>query len=1284
MKEDLSTGTQVDGRGHAWTHRWNISGTATARHTIGVRFISLVVAAAVLAGTVVGIVTISTSRDAQYRDILDDNADKAQLIAKLTSSYMAAARTHAVAFASRTDVRQAVLSDTAAQLQPVLDWFVAVQSAMESAGILDANGIQVASRFAISTSIGQSFSDRDYFEQVVATGQPYLGSPVKSRVSGKAVTTFAVPILDDQAQLRGVLICAISLANLSDTIVQAESEQDTRSSIIDLRNGGSIVADRDSALLLAPVSNGKEAISRLQAGRTGAIRSSESTGEGDLIGFATVPDLPWGVMVVTPVKTADALVSRLTRQAGLLTGLIVLLMAIVGGVLMLRIVRPLHRLIEGIREIGRGNLGHEVATEAKDEVGDLSRAFGDMAADLRKTLVSRDALAIEVDERMKAEEELRRGELRLREAQALGRIGSWEFDLDTQAISWSDETYVLYERDPRLGSPSPEEETRYYSSEQAKTLLDLSSRAIETGETLAYDLEVSLPSGRTAWYSSVMQPLRDAEGRICKLCGTVQDITGRRSSEAALRQSEGAYRQLAESISDVFFALDWDMNYTYWNKACEHLTGIPAAAALGRHFLDIFPDNESTRDLQRLYVEAMQTGQPQRVTASYPGDHRLVHEITAHPSPGGVSVVVKDVTERERVAEELAIKARLLDAASDGILIHDQDGHISYANEAAAMLHGYAKQELENVNLRTLVVPPEDKHFADRIEAVYQTGTTLFRVEHYRKDGSIRPFEVLAQSIVVQGKRQIMSVLRDISQRTKDEEALRFSDTALKSLHEAVFAVDDNAIVTHWNNICESLFGIKAADAIGKRITESFSIVEDYPGQNQERIKLLRARGYNREEQVYRCPRGDVWLDVHSQAIESGGKRMGWVYLALDITASKQAEEERARLEEKAQLNSRLAAVGEMAAGIAHEINNPLTGVIGFSKLLLERDNIPEHLREELGIIADGSQRVADIVKRLLTFARQTKPMRTAASINELIDNTLKLRAYVLRTANIEVSMRLDPELPWSVVDPGQLQQVFMNLIVNAEQAMKEAHGKGFLVITTEKKGSNIRISFQDDGPGIGKDNMKRLFEPFFTTKEVGQGTGLGLSLSRSIVLEHGGGITVESEPGHGAIFTVELPIAESLAPGTGVASPPAKAEPAHIRKSTVLVIDDEHGIRQLAKNALTGNGYVVDTASDARTALDTLIAGARYDAIFTDIRMPGMSGMELYEHLVDQVPAMASRMIFITGDSMGVDVTAFLNQHSLPCLTKPFGIEALRKATETAMMGARQSGFHEPGRGVQ
>jgi signal transduction histidine kinase len=279
-----------------------------------------------------------------------------------------------------------------------------------------------------------------------------------------------------------------------------------------------------------------------------------------------------------------------------------------------------------------------------------------------------------------------------------------------------------------------------------------------------------------------------------------------------------------------------------------------------------------------------------------------------------------------------------------------------------------------------------------------------------------------------------------------------------------------------------------------------------------------------------------VQIQVSKVQLSDG---MANIYFITDISARKKSETDlliaqakQKQLEEKAEINSRLAAVGEMAAGIAHEINNPLTSVLGFSQLLLEKQNIPEDIKEDLGIIADGSRRVSDIVKRLLTFARQTKPIRTLTNLNELIDNTVKLREYVLNTANITVVTRFDPGLPRSVVDPGQMQQVFLNLIVNAEQAMKKAHEKGTLTITSEEKENHIYISFQDDGPGIAKENLGHLFEPFFTTKDVGEGTGLGLSLSRSIILEHGGKISVENEPGRGATFIMELPI---------VVSPPAE-----------------------------------------------------------------------------------------------------------------------------------------------
>jgi nitrogen-specific signal transduction histidine kinase/ActR/RegA family two-component response regulator len=411
--------------------------------------------------------------------------------------------------------------------------------------------------------------------------------------------------------------------------------------------------------------------------------------------------------------------------------------------------------------------------------------------------------------------------------------------------------------------------------------------------------------------------------------------------------------------------------------------------------------------------------------------------------------------------------------------------------------------------------------------------------------------------------------------------------------------------------------------------------------------------------------------------------RQQFQILYSDITERKQAEKEKQELEAKAQIASRLAAVGEMAAGIAHEINNPLTGVIGFSQLLLEKQNIPEDIKADIIVIADGSKRVADIVKRLLTFARQTKPIKTLANLNELIENTLKLRDYVLKTANIEVVTRFDPELPWSIVDPGQLQQVFLNLIVNAEQEMKKAHGKGTLTITTEKKENNIRMSFKDDGPGITKENLGHLFEPFFTTKDVGEGTGLGLSLSRSIVLEHNGTLNVESEFGHGAIFIVEIPIIESLPSEVKTVSPTAKLEKLITKKGRILVVDDEPGVRALVEKILTQSGHSVDTIGDASKAIDKLDAGVIYDVILIDVRMPGMNGTEMYSHILEKTPKMKNRIIFITGDVMGADIKVFLTQNKLPYLAKPFDIELLKKQIDVIIKTGKPDNDSPNRRGI-
>jgi len=238
----------------------------------------------------------------------------------------------------------------------------------------------------------------------------------------------------------------------------------------------------------------------------------------------------------------------------------------------------------------------------------------------------------------------------------------------------------------------------------------------------------------------------------------------------------------------------------------------------------------------------------------------------------------------------------------------------------------------------------------------------------------------------------------------------------------------------------------------------------------------------------------------------------------------KQAEERERRLQLQLNLSSRLASLGLMVEGIAHEINNPLSSVIGFAQMLMYED-LPENIKNDVKMINDNAQRIADIMNNLLTFARQQNLQRTYININDIIRATLQMQAHSLESNNITVILQLDPALPSTMADATLLQQAFLNLIINAETEMKQAHGKGSLLIKTTLISDTIQISFTDDGPGITEANLTHLFDPFFSTRGVGHGTGLGLSVCYGIINEHNGQIYVQSQPGKGAVFTVELPV---------------------------------------------------------------------------------------------------------------------------------------------------------------
>ncbi len=368
--------------------------------------------------------------------------------------------------------------------------------------------------------------------------------------------------------------------------------------------------------------------------------------------------------------------------------------------------------------------------------------------------------------------------------------------------------------------------------------------------------------------------------------------------------------------------------------------------------------------------------------------------------------------------------------------------------------------------------------------------------------------------------------------------------------------------------------------------------------------------------------------------------------------------------------SEKLSAVGEFVAGVAHELNNPLTALIGYSELL-QMGSVNEEQRDSLQRISSSAERCHKIVQSLLSFARQHPPERKLASVNTLVDGVIEILIYELRTNNIRVEKNLSPTLPRLLLDPHQVQQVFLNIVNNARQAIEAHRASGLIRITTIATGQKVRIIFEDDGPGISEENLAKIFNPFFTTKPVGKGTGLGLSLSYGIIQEHGGTITAASKPGVGTTFVIELPITNQ--PETGAAEAASAARPefgqGHGRK--VLIVDDEADILDLVGKILRPQGYSVQTAPEGEAALREL-AGAKFDLIVSDWKMPGVNGQQLYLRLLERDPEAARRMVFMTGDVLSEKTEKFLSEHKKICLPKPFSIHDFQKVVNEMF---RQSG---------
>ena len=624
-----------------------------------------------------------------------------------------------------------------------------------------------------------------------------------------------------------------------------------------------------------------------------------------------------------------------------------------------------------------------------------------------------------------------------------------------------------------------------------------------------------------------------------------------------------------------------------------------------------------------------------------------------------------------------AIRA-LLETTSDGILILDKQGILRDASRVARELLAVESARLGQM------------HIMHVVPSAVRPALEAWRVSACEISGAspVAPFEVILRDghIVRLTARGPLPGLfssglywqigvEEATAGAKRAEASRRLEAELSTLLDAVengsLLLDERGRIRFVNERFVKLTGLdprlwarlQTLDDILNALSPSLRDPQQVLDKWRQSFSLNQPSSWDEIEFFH--PFRRVLLRFARPVREASGRRIGWLETLRDITGQRIMQSQLLHTE-------KMAALGRLVSGIAHELNNPLTSIMGYAQLLTGRSDDSERLDDARRIFQEAD-RAGRIVRNLLLFAREAKPERRPVNLNEIVERTLALRSYDLNLQGIAVEFEPYPNLAPTLADPTQMQQVVLNLLVNAEQALQESHPAGTIRVRTQQLSADrLLLEVSDDGPGIPADVISRIFDPFFTTKPVGVGTGLGLSIVYGIVQEDGGEVSVASTPGHGATFSVELPPApvhaEEVAIEPALAVVPARrAAVLPVRRHRILVVEDEPTVARLINDVLTEEGHEVEAVLDGREGL-ARIQTRDYDLIICDLRMPSLDGKDLHRELLRNANPAAQRILFVTGDVLAPHTLQFLEACGLPYLAKPFLIEELKLAVQTCL----------------
>lgn len=809
---------------------------------------------------------------------------------------------------------------------------------------------------------------------------------------------------------------------------------------------------------------------------------------------------------------------------------------------------------------------------------------------------------------IKAQRAIRESEASLKEAQALGRIGSWEYDIKMQKITWSDQTYKLYERDPGLGPPKPGEEAVYYSLEQKKLLHDYASRAIEKGKSYKYDQEVQLPSGKTAYFAITLKPVKDNSGNVIQLQGTVQDITQRKQDEFHIRNLNRMYALLSQINQGIIRAGDQE---ELFKTVCQ------VAIDYG-HFR-----------MAWLGLLDEDSGQLQPVAHSgYEKDYLDDIKITLKDEKASKSPI------------ELALRNGKIKICND----IEADPSMAPWREAA-LKRGYRS---------SVAIPFRYKNQVIGALNLYAAEADFFSADERK----------LLKEIELDISYAVEAIKTE-QERQQTEKDLRESEIRYRTIFEntgvATVIIEADTTLSFVNRQFEKVSGYKKEELEGEKSWTEFVVEEDL-----DRMKEYHARRRgdptsvpNQYEFRFKDREGKIKDILLTIAMIPGTKNS--VASLLDITDQRQ-------LEEQLQQAQKLEAVGQLTGGVAHDFNNLLTVIQGNAQILESKIEPSDPFLNYIAKIIKATKRAAGLTKQLLLFSRKEAMVFEPLDLNRLIDDLLKM---LKRLIGEDITVRTDLAADlWTIEgDDGNIEQVIMNLAVNARDAMPNG---GKLILKTEnidiseadahqfahvEPGKYVRLVIEDSGAGMNKETLDKIFDPFFTTKQAGKGTGLGLSVVYGIVKKHNGWINVYSELGHGTTVRIYFP-ARSISVEEQ-AEEEIQWEKLQGNGERILLIEDDPDVREFGKDILLSNGYTVDIAADAAQALKQFKKRkGKYDLIISDVVLPDVNGVALVAQLQSiksDVPVIMS-----SGYTEEKSKRAIIEERRYPFIQKPFDIEKM------------------------